>query len=181
MKITPLVITLMISANVNAQWTFDVFKQGSTSPMGDLEFPVSYRHTQCDFSFSVWNGNGFDDVTIDNLTGCASNDHFVVLDDYAYALPDGFVFYFGTEQWTTSIPVNPGTCSTVSANPIITGVPNLTLDGQSFQIDTTERLTTKSIGDFTYFFFKSTNGDITCSNGVELLTLTDPIFQGDFE
>lgn len=181
MKQTTLLFTLLISVNANAQWSFDVFDKGSTSPLGEVQFPVTYRHTQCDFSFTVWNGSGFDDVTINNLTGCDSNDHYLVIDDRAYVMPDGFIFAFGDDQWTSANPVNLGACTTVSATPIATGSPNLLLGGQSFQINTTERLTIRSIGDYTFFIFKSMNGDITCTNGVDFIALIDPIFVGDFE
>lgn len=181
MKYFALIITLLACAHLKAQWSFDVVDNGNSSQVGELFFPVSYRHSNCDFSFSVWDGSNFDDIRINNLNGCTTDDHFIVIDDHAYLMPNGFVLDFYSDQWSTFDFVSLGSCSTVSGSPILTGAPNLFLGGQFFQINTSERLEIKSFGPSTFFLFNSMNGDVTCTNGVSYLDLTELIFKGGFE
>ncbi len=161
------------------QWSFDAFYKGSDTSSA-IVFPIDYSSNTCLFAFDILGNNIQEDVIVDNK-GC--NDHWLVIDDFAYQLP--------TFNYEYS-PVNPDqhffngdieliNCSRISNNLITISNPGLNVTQKVIGLNPNQPISIFNWEGSTYFKFSSFDGDIYCNNGVSIGGLFDLIYKGGFE
>lgn len=176
-----LILFLFTSTSLNAQWTFNVVDSGALQSETPLLFPVTYKHDLCNFKYSLLDNGDFVDVVVNNNAGCSGLDHFLVIDDFYYTLPADFQFEMFGDAWQIFDFVDMGTCSTISANPILGASPNIFVGGNFIQINDEDKINVYAHDSKTYFEFTSENGDVFCTNGNAFISPLDLIYKGGFE
>ena len=163
-----------------SQWEFLVKNSGSTQTFLQMQMPVSYSETTCQFDFLGFYQGDWNPVQVSNPLGC-QQPHVLLLDGYRYVLPTGFTLNITADEHQFSGPFSFGPCYSASGNPINSGTPSLQADGQSIQFFPSRLQHVFYRNGETYFQYESTNGDIRCHLGTPQPNLFDAMFSGDFE
>jgi hypothetical protein len=163
-----------------SQWEFLVNNSGSTQTTLQMQMPVTYAETTCQFDFLGFYMGDWNPVQINNTLGCGL-PHVLLLDGYRYELPMGFTLNITADEHQYTGAFSLGPCYSVSGNPINTGAPGLLAGGQAIQFVPSRLQHVFYRDGETYFHYESTNGDIRCQQGSPQPNLFDAVFLGDFE